>query len=155
MLAVKSIFVSAAVAVALSTGCQHAEDRYLKRDVAADEVVGTWQMTPGTVKDLRDTGYTEQVDPTQHQIVFRPDGTCEFKTLPRVLTESGQPAPRIEAECRWKLGTVGHQAVQIELQTEPPQHPYYYFSEGPSARLELWQHAGDPDAWRYVEYTKQ
>jgi hypothetical protein len=152
---VREVFVSASVVVILAAGCQHAEDRYLKREVTAEEIVGTWQMTPGTVKDLADTGYTEPVDPTQHQIVLRSDGTCQFKTLTQVLTESGRPAPRIEAECRWKLGNVGHQAVQIEVQTERPQHPYYYFSEGPNARLEMWQHAGDPDAWRYVEYTKQ
>lgn len=155
MLAVRSIFMSAAVAVVLSTGCQHAEDRYLERAVAANEVVGTWQMTPGTVKDLQDTGYTASIDPMQHQIVLRSDGTCDFRTLARVLDEAGKPAPRLESECGWKLGNVGHQAVQIDTHTEPPQHPYYYFSEGPGGRLELWQHAGDPDAWRYVEYTKQ
>lgn len=134
MRAVIRIFASATVAVILIVGCQRAEDRYLKRQVTAEEIIGTWQMTPGTVKDLQDTGYKEPVDPTQHQIIFRPDGTCEFKTLPRVLTEDGRGAPRIEAECRWKLGNIGHQAVQIEVQTEPPQRPYYYFSEGSSGR---------------------
>ena len=43
----------------------------------------------------------------------------------------------------------------IEIESNPPERTYYYFSEGADARLEVWQHAGDPDAWRYVEYVKQ
>jgi len=123
--------------------------------VTADEIVGVWQMTSETVKDLRDSGYTAPIDPAQHQIVLRLDGTCDFRTLPRVLTETGTPAPPVDAPCRWRLGKVGHQALMIEIESNPPERTYYYFSEGADARLEVWQHAGDPDAWRYVEYVKQ
>jgi hypothetical protein len=139
----------------LVAGCQHAEDRYLKRPVTADEVVGVWQMTDGAVKDLRDVGYTASIDPAEHQMVLRGDGTCDFRTLPRVLTEAGTPAPRMDAPCRWKLGNMGHQTLMIEIESNPLQRVYYYFSEGSNAQLEVWQHAGDPDAWRYVEYVKQ
>jgi hypothetical protein len=155
MRAVSGIFTGALVMAVVAGGCQHSEDRYLKREVTAEEVVGTWQMTPATVKDLHDSGYTAPVDPAQHQIVLRPDGTCDFKTSPRVLTEVGKPAARVEVPCRWKLGNVGHQALLIDIESQPPERTYYHFSEGPSMRLELWQHAGDPDAWRYVEYVKQ
>lgn len=143
------------IAAGIMAGCQHSEDRYLKRAVTADEIVGVWQMTSGTVKDLRDSGYRAPIDPAQHEIVLRHDGTCDFRTLPRVLTEAGTPAAPVDAPCRWKLGNVGHQALIIDIERNPPDRTYYYFSEGADARLEAWQHAGDPDAWRYVEYVKQ
>jgi len=149
------ILKCAAVLVVIFAGCQRAEDRYLTREVSSDEVAGTWQMTPETVKDLWDAGYTIPIDPMQHHIVFRSDGTCDFQTLPKVLTEAGTPAPRIEAPCRWKLGDVGHQAVLVDIESNPQQRVYYYFRQGAEARLLVWQHTGDPDVWRYVEYAKQ
>lgn len=150
----------AAIAVAstfmlCALSCQHAENRYLERVVSVADVTGTWQMTPQTAKDVRDVGYTAPIDPSQHQIIVLPGGTCRFNTLPVVLNERGESTTPLNAECRWRLGNVGHQALQIELATQPPLHVYYYFGKTSDGRLALWQHAGDPDMWRYVEYVKQ
>ena len=148
------VFGSALLAL-LGMRCQHSEGRSLGRDVSAEEVVGTWQMTPHTVNVLREAGYTLPVDAAQHQIVLRADGTCDFRTIPQVLTAGGQPEPRLDGPCRWKLDKVGQQALQLDVEGDPLRHPYYYFDEAPNGGLTLWQHVGDPDAWRYVEYVKQ
>ena len=59
-----------------------------------------------------------------------------------------------DSGCRWRLGQVGHQALQFDLTPVPPAGtPYYYFDEQ-DGRLLLWQYATDPDAWRYMEFEK-
>ena len=151
----RSAIAVASTFMLCTLSCQHAEDRYLERAVSVAEITGTWQMTPQTAKDIRDIGYAARIDPSQQEIVVLPDGTCHFNTVPVVLNERGQSTAPMNAECRWRLGKVGHQALQLELATKPPLHVYYYFGETPAGRLALWQHAGDPDMWRYVEYVKQ
>ena len=145
----------AAAALCLAAACQHSEERYLKRDVAAPELIGTWQMTDGTVQDLRDAGYTAPVDPKQHTIDLRADGTCRFRTLLEVPSSPSAADPLRDAACHWHLGKVGHQALQLELDPPAAGSPYYYFGTGAGGTLVLWQYAGDPDAWRYVEYSKR
>ena len=55
--------------------------------------------------------------------------------------------------CRWKVGDVGHQALEFELTPMPAVTPYYYFAEE-EGKLLLWQYATDPDAWRYMEFER-
>jgi hypothetical protein len=57
--------------------------------------------------------------------------------------------------CRWRLGNIGHQALELDL-TPPPANgsPYFYFAED-GGRLLLWFYATDPDAWRYLEFEKK
>jgi hypothetical protein len=145
----------AVLAVVLSATCQHAEDRYLDREVAPSEIVGSWRMAPEAVKDLHDVGYTAPLDPSTHQITLMADGTCRFNTFTTALTTDGKPSPVVEAPCRWKLAKLGHQVLLIDLESNPAAHAHYYFGKATRGDLALWQHASDPDAWRYVEYVKE
>jgi len=146
-----SLYVIAGV---IAAGCQHSENRYLDREVAASEMTGVWRLTPDAVKDLRDVGYTAPLDPRANEITLDADGSCRFHTLRTVLLPDGKPAPPIDAPCRWTLRNVGHQAVMIDLQTDPPRTVHYFFGKSSTGALALWQYASDPDAWRYVEYVK-
>lgn len=145
------------LAIALG-GCQHSENRYLDREVSAAEMPGTWQMTPATVKDLQNSiiGYPLPVNPSEHQIILRGDGTCTFRTVPTQGISEGQAVPRIDAECRWKLGTMGHQTLHIDiLAPDGDKSVYYHFDQSKEGKLQLWQYLGDPDLWKYLEYEKQ
>jgi hypothetical protein len=145
----------AVLAAVVSATCQHAENRYLDRDVSPSEIVGSWRMAPDVVKDLHDVGYTAPLDPSMHHITLMSDGTCRFSTFTTALTPEGKPNPVVEAPCRWKLGKLGHQALIIDLDTDPAAHAHYYFGKTARGDVALWQHASDPDAWRYVEYVKE
>ncbi|HSY48758.1 MAG TPA: hypothetical protein VLC46_08105 [Thermoanaerobaculia bacterium] len=151
---VKSVTVAVAMLL-LSGACQRSEDRYLKRNVAREEIVGSWQMTLQSVKDLRDLGYLPSLTPNQHTITLRPDGTCHFATLLDGTTADNRPGPSLNCECRWRIGTVGHQALLLDLDIDAPKFRYYYFGTDDAGKLVLWQYATDPDAWRYVEYERR
>ena len=137
------------------TGCQRSEDRYLKRQVQTAEVVGEWVMAASSVADLVAVGYAAPVDPMRHTISLTSDGGCRFKTFPSALSSSGTANPPIDRECRWTLRDVaGRQTLLIDMVGEPSFTVSYYFAEE-DGTLVLWQHADDPDSWRYVEYAKR
>jgi hypothetical protein len=117
------------------------------------DIVGSWHMNPESVKDLRDAGYAPALDPRQHTILLRPDGTCHFATLLEVIGPDGHPGLSLKSEGRWRIGNVGHQALLIDLGTGNPKC-YYYFGTTDDGKMMLWQYASDPDAWRYIEYVK-
>jgi hypothetical protein len=98
-----TIAVATATAVLLTGGCQHSESRYLEREVTAAEVMGTWQMNPSSVKDLRDVGYTAVIDPSTERIVIHSDSTCVFDTLSPHVAALGGSVAKTSAECRWQL----------------------------------------------------
>lgn len=163
MRSVVGFAVMAGMLVLVLGSCQHSEDRYLKRDVTAAEVAGTWQMTPASVKDLRNEiiGYPAPIEPSEHRIIIHADGTCVFETFPTDVVRDGKVATRIQADCRWKLGRIGHQTLEIEIPSPDPTIPgaaprdlYYYFDETRDGRVLLWQHLDDPDQWKYIEYVK-
>jgi len=56
--------------------------------------------------------------------------------------------------CRWRLGHVGHQALEFDLKPAPAVGPPHYFFDEQDGRLLLWQYATDPDAWRYMEFER-
>lgn len=142
--------------IALSiTGCQRSEGRYLARRVAETEVIGTWAMNPGSVKDLRDIGYALPIDPANQRIIFQPGGVCMFGTISPAAFREGSAAPGAQLPCRWRLQDLTQQAVVIDIPSEPPLQVHYFFDETKEHGLELWQYVDDPDAWRYVEYIRQ
>jgi hypothetical protein len=112
-------------------------------------------MNPASVKDLRDVGYTLPIDPSNQRIVFQPGGNCTFATITPTAIREGSAAAVAELPCRWRIGKVNHQAVVIDVDTDPPSHTHYFFDETEDHRLQLWQYVDDPDAWRYVEYLRQ
>ena len=135
--------------------CQHSENRYLDRIVAPDEVVSTWTATPFGIESLKYAGHTKHLDTSEHSLVIRSDGTCRFQTFVRPSDTKGVDEGFVDAQCSWTLGDIDHQALEIQLQSQPTDTlgPYFYFDEE-NGNLVLWQLAGDPDAWKYMEFIK-
>jgi hypothetical protein len=142
--------------VVLLAACQFSENRYATRTIRPDELIGTWNATDFAIKSLRDVGHTEHLQTTDHELTLRADGSCSIKTVFNVtLTLGPDPGYRVyESGCRWTLGTVGHQALVLDLVPQPPGgQPHYYFAEEHGHVL-VWQYATDPDAWRYLEFQR-
>ena len=134
-----------------SSGCQWSEDRYARRDVAADEVHGTWRATPFAVTSWRDVGVKEHLAQAEHELVFRPDGTCAVATFFR-LPPVGSDAryQRVENDCRWTLAAGPRQQLRITAASESLM---YHFDDSED-KLIIWQYADDPDMWKYSEFAK-
>ena len=49
---------------------------------------------------------------------------------------------------------VPHQQLLIDLLDLPGRATSYYFTEEKGDELTIWQYIGDPDAWKYLEYSK-
>jgi len=147
---------AAIVFLALLAGCQFSESRYLIRTVKSDEVLGAWRATAFAIKSLRDVGVQEHLTAGEHTLVLRPDGSCSVRTI------MNMPVMRLEAVdyrtydtgCRWRLGDVGHQALQLDLTPAPPVGPPHFYFDEEDGHLLLWQYATDPDARRYMEFER-
>jgi hypothetical protein len=141
--------------LAISAGCQFSENRYLARTVRSEELVGSWRATEFAIKSLRDVGVSNHLAVHEHTLVLRADGSCSIRAimnLPPIFDPVDYRS--YDSGCRWRLGDVGHQALQFDLTPAPAAGaPYYYFDEK-DGRLLLWQYATDPDAWRYMEFEK-
>jgi hypothetical protein len=141
-----------ALALAL-VACQHSEDRHVRREVEAKELLGRWTITPFGLRSLADVGVQSHLATSDHWLVIRADQTCRIQTM------FGLPGPRAiyrsyESGCRWRLGNDGHQSLQLDLSPAPPTgSPYFYFADE-HGRLIIWQYATDPDAWKYVEFER-
>ena len=135
-------------------GCQFSENRYLARAVKSEELVGRWRATEFAIKSLRDVGVRDHLTVQEHTLVLKADGSCSLQTIMNMPVLEAAEYRTYDAGCRWRLGEIGHQALQFELTPAPlVGTPYYYFAEE-DGRLLLWQYATDPDAWRYMEFEK-
>ena len=143
------------VFLAIATGCQFSENRYLARAVKAEELVGSWRGTDFAIKSLRDVGVTNHLTVEDHTLLLSADGSCSIRTFMKISGSDTADYRTYDSGCRWRLGDAGHQALQFDLTPVPPGgSPYYYFDEK-DGRLLLWQYATDPDAWRYMEFEKR
>ena len=143
------------VFLAIATGCQFSENRYLARAVKAEELVGSWRSTDFAIKSLRDVGVTNHLTVEDHTLLLSADGSCSIRTFMKISGSDTADYRTYDSGCRWRLGDAGHQALQFDLTPVPPGgSPYYYFDEK-DGRLLLWQYATDPDAWRYMEFEKR
>jgi len=135
-------------------GCQFSENRYLPRAVTSDELVGSWRATEFAINSLRDVGVRDHLTVEEHTLVLRADGSCRIQTIMNMPVFETADFRTYDTGCRWRLGNVGHQAIQFDLTPAPSVGaPYYYFAEE-QGRLLLWQYATDPDAWRYMEFER-
>jgi len=106
------------------------------------------------MKSLRDIGVRENLSTKEHKLILRADGTCSVRTIMNMPVIGTADYRAYESGCRWKIGDVGHQALQLELiRTPVAGTPYYYFAEE-GGKLFIWQYAADPDAWRYMEFER-
>lgn len=147
--AIVATLLSAAIA------CQRSENRYLKRSVKSGEVVGRWIVTPTGIEGLRYAGHTNHLNPSDHVMLIRTDGSCFFRGFLDVIKTPSKNESLTSSECTWQIGAVGHQALIVRVREERPATlgPYFYFAER-DGKLLLWQYAADPDAWKYVEFSK-
>src|SRR5437588_1487723 len=108
------LFVTAAVA-----GCSRSENRYLKREVRPDEVVGRWTLRPDAAQTISSNGYAGSIDPSQLSIDIRPDGTCHFHTFTSVVRSAVPPSGPVNAECRWSIARSKRHELAILRQFTP------------------------------------
>ena len=142
------------IAAAAVAGCSRSEDRYLKRPVEVEEVVGRWTLTPESAQVISNSGYSGIIDPSKLSIDVLPDGTCHFHTFMSVERSAVPVAGPVDAECTWRIDHSERQELAIRLEVKPARAAGFYFAEEQGMLL-LWQFADDPDFWRYVEYRKQ
>jgi hypothetical protein len=126
------------IAAMVLAACGHAEDRYLKRQVRGEEVVGVWVKTRPAENES-----AKLIASFPDTIIIREDGTCRVRTF-----------PQIDTACRWRIDHAKRQALFLVWDANPAAAEYFHFDEA-NGRLLLWQYADDPDAWRYVEYQKE
>ncbi|HSL82974.1 MAG TPA: hypothetical protein VLF66_09365 [Thermoanaerobaculia bacterium] len=152
---------SALVAVSLgllgTAGCQWSEDRFLKREVAPEELAGSWVLRAESVRDLDSIGVELGKDRFSHWLELESDGGCELQTfLPADVELTGSPPAVTSSRCRWELRQgAARQQLWLELLDAPGKHVHYNFTETSGGELVIWQYIGDPDAWRYLEYSKE
>ncbi|HRT87041.1 MAG TPA: hypothetical protein P5296_10525 [Anaerohalosphaeraceae bacterium] len=165
---------SCVLALFLFTGCHQLKglpDRHVKREVLNQEIVGIWQVTARSLNNLRKEGYGLYTKETDHELIFRNDGTCTVRTYTAFVA---QPSNEEETALyvldqigAWKIvnanAIVGHssrvvRALQIELRTEKDEtismRTIRLFIAEESGRLVLWTYIGDPDYVRYQDYVK-
>lgn len=151
---------AALVAVTLlihtTTSCQWSEDRTLDREVVPEELVGSWVLRPESVQNLNSIGIKIVEGRFFHELEFDADGGCRLRTfLPEDVQLTGPPPAVTSSKCRWTLGQgAAHQRLSIALLDAPEKTIRYRFTEANGGELVIWQYIGDPDAWRYLEYSK-
>jgi hypothetical protein len=142
------------IAIAFLSGCYDSDERYIRRTVRGDELLGEWVMTSQTVHDLGVVGYTGRIDSSEHWIAVQPNGRCRFHTFTSALSPYGSPNELVDRPCRWAVReSNGRQSLLIEFIGEPATITRYLIMEK-NGLLTFWQPAGDPDARRYVEYVR-
>ena len=147
------------VIVFFGLACQHSENRYLHRTVQPAELVGRWMGTPFAMESLRYAGYKTHLDAKEHRLLLNADGSCRAETVvnPSEASPDGAGAwVSASMPCRWRLGTDGeHQTLELMVSAASggDRRLSFYFDEEDGG-ITLWQFAGDPDAWKYMEFRK-
>lgn len=142
--------------VAMIASCQYSENRYLRRSVRNEEVVGTWRLTAASVKDLREAGHHTHLTPADHQIRLDADGSCSFTSFLNPGLMSSSDSQYVTAPCGWWIDSGGkNQALRIDVGAAQRNAPHLSFSFAEEkGRLLLWQYIADPDAWKYIEFER-
>ena len=126
----------------------------LDRYATKEEVVGTWQLLPSTLQLATRDGYKPPKS-LVHEIEFRADGTCTFKSI----TEWAQKATYMDACGTWKLQhdteRKGERKRKNELKLSVgPEGLEFYLTEE-DGKVLLWYWWGDPDSWEFIKYEKR
>lgn len=141
-----------AVAVAFTASCQRSENRKLARKVGLTDLIGTWVLTPEGVEGLRFAGHRKHLMVSDHQIELRSGGRCRYHSFRDVTELSGDDEGYVWSDCGWDLQDQEQQTVQLRLDVDRSTVVFRIAEE--RGQLLLWQHAADPDAWKYFEFAK-
>lgn len=156
-LKVASAFVAVIPVLLGAANCQWSQDRYLERNVMPEELVGIWVLRSESVRDLDSVGVELGEDRTSYTIELDSDRRCALRTLlPEDIEPTGPPPAVTSSRCRWKLTQDGpHQQLSIDLLDTPRRTIRFNFTEVNGGEIVIWQYIGDPDAWRYLEYSRE
>jgi hypothetical protein len=145
--------------VLIVTSCQGAENRFAKRPVSANELIGTWIGTDYSMKSLREVGVRDHLNPQEHVLVIRADGTCSIRTTFGLPPRSYNPAVyrSYDHGCSWQLepwkaAYRHHQRLRLTL-PDPDRYADLNLDDE-KGQLLIWQYATDPDAWLYLEFAR-
>lgn len=163
------------VALCFCCGCRQLRglpDRHVYEEIETAQIIGTWNITEASCKNLRAKGYHRYVEPDDHKLVFRKNGTCCVKAYMTLLWRPSKEEEKrsyvIDQEGTWELvktlAIVGHRRrsvravkIVIEKRSRFSSHKLtrhlYVAKEG--GKFILWRYLGDPDYVTYVDYNKE
>lgn len=148
--------LSCLLAVLLSLASCGLPDIRIKRLVDPSEIVGTWELDPGSSALAADNSIDRYVaDPTKpHEITFKEDGTCQYRSVFQM------PTRFVEASGEWELGSTEGDPrgseIDLSLQIEGEgTHSFSLDLREEAGELILWEFWGDPDSWRFLEYRRR
>jgi len=150
---------SAITLLLVLSSCQWSEDRFAKRPVSRNELIGTWVGTDYSMKSLRDVGVTDHLNREEHVLVLRPDGTCSISTTFGLPPGPNSPAAfrSYQNNCSWRLQpweTAHRNRQTLSLSLPRPDESSSFNLAEEEGELVIWQYATDPDAWRYLEFAR-
>ena len=141
-------------AVTLAACGDFAPDRNLRRHASAEEIVGTWRLLPSSLNVLKKEAQYSPVEISRpHDIVFRSDGSCHFRSADEFSPER---AEYFDTEASWKLvhDPPFSDGKRNEVQIIVGVRGITLNLAEVNHRLHLWQFWGDPDGWQFLEYEK-
>src|SRR5262245_33582405 len=143
-----------ATLIPLVTGCGHSESRWLERLVQPAELVGRYEGTPFAMESLRYAGYRKHLDPSEHSLTLSADGTCQVATVIDATSPGADGGGRWTlsgSPCRWEsVPKLPRQTVDLRVGDDTLS----FYLDKENGSLVLWQYAGDPDAWKYMELKR-
>lgn len=147
------------LAVVLATSCQWSEDRFAKRNLSSHELYGRWVATDYAIKSLYDVGVRDHLNREDHILIIRRNGSCSIRTVFTLPpAPDGRSSYRVYDDgCSWSLETSAlhgrrRQYLQLELKNNERSISFNLAEE--NNEIIIWQYADDPDAWRYLEFSR-
>ena len=148
--------VPAILAAMLLAACGRyfAPDINLERYATEKEIVGSWSLVSRTLEIASRDGYAPAAG-TPHEISFREDGTCVFRSI----TEFGQKADYLDARGSWKLehdtGMPSEKKRKNEVSIRIKDREISLYLTEEKGQLLLWEFWGDPDSWEFIKYERK
>jgi hypothetical protein len=141
----------------LASGCGSycAPNRNIRDRVAETVVVGTWQLTDESLRNLARDGFRR--DPShRYTITVNANHTCDFASVVQ-FADIGY----IKTPCTWRLehdveGSSGRQANVLRADIPHGKSPFTLslnFAREDGVLI-LWEFYSDPDLWQFLEYKK-
>ena len=145
------------------SGCGPGEIR-LNREVASSEIIGIWPLDQSCLNWLAKESYTnipyKPESGTVHEIEFRADGTCRFRSIiEQFERNSNNSAEYIDSEGTWKLrrplsGTRKCNENDLTINKNGGKYGISLDFTELFEKLELWHYWGDPDGCNIMHYGK-
>jgi len=130
-------------------------DRNVREQLAVDVVVGTWELTQGSLKLLARDGFRDD-QPRRYELSFKPDGTCSYDSvldLREIEYLSTPCAWVLEHDTRGNSNIKKKNALRLDFPVHGTTFRMYLNFAREDGRLLLWEYHRDPDSWEFIEYT--